>query len=93
MPNGFSPQFIDRNVLRNFFINHNPAVCPWLCVMRSVGRSRYVARGIRKPKRKQLEGARKLSALELNEIRFSDRKTVITPKRLRAADQSVTAKR
>lgn len=41
----------------------------------------------------QLEGARKLTALELNDIRFSERKTVITPKRLRPADQSVTAKR
>lgn len=31
----------------------------------------------------KLEGARKLTALELNEIRFSVRKTVITPKKLR----------
>ena len=30
-----------------------------------------------------LPGARTLSALELNEVRFSGRKTVITPGRLR----------
>lgn len=31
----------------------------------------------------KLDGARKLTALELNDIRFSVRKTVITPKKLR----------
>lgn len=31
----------------------------------------------------QLPGARQLTALELNDIRFSGRKTVITPSRLR----------
>ncbi|MDE5567707.1 MAG: hypothetical protein K2K00_02250 [Muribaculaceae bacterium] len=30
-----------------------------------------------------LDGARKLTALELNDMRFSVRKTVITPKKLR----------
>ena len=31
----------------------------------------------------KLEGVRKLTPLELNDIRFSVRKTVITPKKLR----------
>ena len=31
----------------------------------------------------QLPGARELTALELNDMRFSGRKTVITPSRLR----------
>lgn len=35
----------------------------------------------------KLEGARKLTPLELNEIRFSVRKTVITPKKLRPKKQ------